>query len=144
MRWPGVIPAGSTSQANAVHFDVFATILEAAGIPLPATNGKHPLQGRSLLSHLRSGGQTALPDRYLYWDLYGKMAALHGDWKIVGTIDNHHGKFDRALGEIEKAQFELYNLASDLGEQEDLAEKHPEIYRDLKDRYLTWFRAATR
>jgi arylsulfatase A-like enzyme len=144
MRWPDVIPAGSVSQADAAHFDVFSTILDAAGVAVPPNNGKHPVSGVSLLAHVRSGGRTPLADRYLYWDLYGKMAALHGDWKIVGTIDNHHGHFDRALTQIEQTKFELYNLAADIKEQHDLAAKHPEIYRDLKQRYLAWFRSATR
>jgi arylsulfatase A-like enzyme len=144
IAWPGVIPADSVSHADAVHFDMFATILNAAGVDIPEHNGKHPVHGLSLLDHVRSGGRTALPDRYLFWDLYGKMAAVHGDWKIVGTIDNHHGKWDQALAAIERTQFELYNLAADLGEQNNVAEKHPDIYRDLKQRYRAWFRAATR
>jgi arylsulfatase A-like enzyme len=144
IRWPDAIPAGTVSHADAAHFDIFATILEAAGIAVPTNNGKHPVSGVSLLAHVRSGGRTPLADRYLFWDLYGKMAALHGDWKIVGTIDNHHGHFDRALPQIEQTKFELYNLATDLKEQTDLADKHPEIHRDLKQRYLAWFRAATR
>jgi arylsulfatase A-like enzyme len=142
--WPGTIPAPVTSAANAAHFDLFATILDAAGIAVPKTNGKHPVHGVSLLPHLKSGGQSPLPDRYLFWDLYGKMAALHGDWKIVATGDNHHGKWDQAIQQIEQTTFELYNLKNDIGEKQNVAEKHPEIYRDLKQRYLTWFRAATR
>jgi hypothetical protein len=38
----------------------------------------------------------------------------------------------------------LYNLATDLGERVDLADRQPQIYGDLKERYLKWFRAATR
>ena len=33
--------------------------------------------------------------------------------KIVGTIDNHRGKWDRALAQIEAAPFALYNLAAE-------------------------------
>jgi arylsulfatase A len=142
MAWPGVIPAGVVSDASAVHFDMFSTILDAVGIAIPERNGSHPVHGVSLLPHLKSGAP--LPDRYLFWDLFGKMAAVHGDWKIVGTIDNHHGKWQQALAQIEKTQFELYNLADDVGEKRDLAQRHPEIYRDLKTRYLAWFQAATR
>ena len=144
IAWPGVIPAGAISNADAAHFDIFATALAAAELPVPERNGEHPVHGIDLLEHMRSGGRTALIERYLFWDLYGKMAALHGDWKLVGTIENHHGKWDRALEQIEQAQFALYHLASDVGEQHDLAEKHPEIYRDLKRRYVAWFHAATR
>ena len=144
IAWPAVIPAGSVSHADAAHFDIFSTVLDAAGVEVPTHNGKHPVHGVSLLAHLKSGCRTPLADRYLFWDLYGKMAALHGDWKIVGTIDNHHGKWDAALAKIDQAKFELYNLAEDLGEKHDLADKHPEKYHDLKQRYMAWFRAATR
>src|SRR5690606_15458793 len=75
MVWSGVIPPGSVSHADAAHFDVFSTVLEAAGIAIPQHNGRHPVHGVSLLAHVKSGGRSPLPDRYLFWDLYGKMAA---------------------------------------------------------------------
>jgi arylsulfatase A-like enzyme len=140
MQWPGVIPPGSVSSATAVHFDVFSTVLEAAGISRPAKNGQYALQGVSLLPHLKSGGKLALPDRYLFWDLYGQVAAVHGDWKMVGEIRNHHGKFDQAVQEAAKTKFELYNLADDLGEKTDLSAKFPQIYDDLKVRHLNWLK----
>lgn len=143
LAWPGVVPPGSVSHADAAHFDVFATILDAAGLPVPQRNGRYPVHGISLLPHVKSGGQAPLADRYLFWDLFGNLAALHGDWKLVGKIDNHHGRWDRALAEIERTKFELYNLADDLGERHDLADQQPQIYRDLKQRYLAWFRGAT-
>jgi arylsulfatase A-like enzyme len=143
IAWPGKIPSGVVSTADAVHFDIFSTILEAAGIAPPKSNGPHSVSGVSLLAHAKSPGQSPLPDRHLFWDLYGKMAATRGDWKIVATIDNHHGKWDAALKEIEQTEFELYNLSTDLEEQNNLAAKHPDIARDLKQRYLAWFSAAT-
>lgn len=144
VRWPGVIPPGSVSQADAVHFDLFTTILAAAGIEPPKTNGRHAVSGLSLLPHLKSGGQMPLPDRYLFWDLYGKLAAIHGNWKIVATIDNHHGKWDQALTKIAETNFELYNLGTDPGEKQNLAADHSEIHNDLKRSYLAWFQTATR
>ncbi|MDQ3623826.1 MAG: sulfatase-like hydrolase/transferase [Verrucomicrobiota bacterium] len=140
MQWPGVIPAGSVSDASATHFDLFSTILEAAGISVPAKNGSYPVRGVSLLPLLRAGGKAELPDRYLFWDLYGKVGALHGPWKMVGEISNHRGRFDRAVADAEKATFELYNLAEDLGETSNVAAKFPEIYGDLKARHLEWLR----
>jgi arylsulfatase A-like enzyme len=144
VAWPGTIPPASASSADAAHFDIFATVLDAAGVAPRNTNGRHTVSGVSLLEHMKSGGKSPLADRYLFWDLYGKMAALHGNWKIVATIDNHHGKWDQALSTIEKTKFELYNLATDIGEKHDLADQQPEIYRDLKARYVAWFRGATR
>jgi len=88
-------------------------------------------------------GHTPLSERTLFWDLFGKMAAVYGRWKIVGTIDNHHGKWDQAQAQIERTSFELYDLRTDLGEQHNLAAQHPEIAAEMKQRYLAWFREAT-
>ena len=96
MRWPGVIPGGIVSDAYAVHFDLFSTILEAAGIDLPRSNGAYPLKGLSLLDHVKFGGKAPLPERLLFWDLFGKMAAAKGRWKLVGETPNHHGDFTKA------------------------------------------------
>jgi arylsulfatase A-like enzyme len=144
MQWPGVIPAGIVSGASAMHFDLFSTILDAAGVAAPDSNGGYAVSGVSLLPHLRSGGRDPLPDRHLFWDLYGDVAALHGPWKLVGQIPNHRGRFDQAVRDAEHALFELYNLDDDLGEQNNLAGKHPEIYRDLKTRHLEWLRQFAR
>jgi arylsulfatase A-like enzyme len=138
MQWPGVIPRGTTSHAAAVHFDLYGTILEAAGVPIPKQNGGVPIRGISLVDHLRSGGTAPLADRYLFWDLYGSVGALHGPWKMVGEIGNHHGKFDKALAEAREATFELYNLDEDPGEKNNLAATKPEVYADLKKRHEEW------
>ena len=140
MQWPGVIPPNSTSDQSAVHFDIFTTILAAAGVPVPAKNGAFPVHGVNLLPLLRDPAHVKLPDRYLFWDLYGDVAALHGKWKMVGQISNHHGKFDKAAQEAEVTKFELYNLEQDIGETTDVSEKFPEIYLDLKTRHLQWLR----
>ncbi|MSU51484.1 MAG: hypothetical protein EXS37_20750 [Opitutus sp.] len=140
MQWPGVIPPNSVSHESAVHFDIFTTILAATGTPVPAKNGTFPVHSVNLVPLLRAPAATKLPDRYLFWDLYGDVAALHGPWKMVGQISNHHGKFANAVREAEAAKFALFNLDDDLGEKNDLADTRPEIYRDLKTRHLDWLR----
>jgi len=141
MQWPGVIPAGSVSDAPAVHFDLFSTILDAAGVAVPERNGDYSVHGVSLLPHVRAGGKTALPDRYLFWDLYGACGAAHGKWKLVGEIGNHHGRFGPAADEAEKTPFALYDLEADLGEKQDLSAQFPDIYKDLKARHVQWLRS---
>ena len=144
MRWPGVIPAGTVSDANAAHYDVFATVLDAAGLPVPERNGRFAVQGVSLLPHARSRAAAPLPDRYQFWDLYGQCGALHGRWKLVGQIDNHHGRFDLAARQAEAKAFELYDLDADIGETRDLAKEQPVVYADLKRRHLEWLRQFAR
>jgi arylsulfatase A-like enzyme len=141
MQWPGVIPPGTVSGAPAVAFDFFSTVLDAAGVPVPQTNGKYSVHGVSLLSHLRSGGKEQLPDRYLFWDLYGQCGAAHGPWKLVGEISNHHGRFGPAADEAEMAKFALFNLDEDIGEKNDLSAQFPDVYKDLKTRHVEWLRS---
>jgi arylsulfatase A-like enzyme len=144
MQWPGHIPAGSVSHANAAHFDLFATILDATGTDIPQKNGRLSIAGVSLLDHLTSGGKSALPDRFLFWELYGASAALHGPWKIVAHLDNHNGKFNKAATTAEAATFELFNLDTDIGETHNLAANHQEIYTDLKNRFVEWLNIAAK
>jgi arylsulfatase A-like enzyme len=141
MQWPGVIPPGTVSDAGAAAFDIFSTILDAAGVAVPQSNGDYPVHGVSLLPHLRSGAKVELPDRYLFWDLYGQCGASHGPWKLVGEISNHHGHFGPAADEAEKTEFALYNLDRDLGEKNDLSARFPDIYQDLKTRHVQWLRS---
>ncbi len=142
MQWPGTIPARTVSRADAVHFDLFATILDVAGMPMPNKNGRLSMDGISLLEHLTTGAAASIPDRYLYWDLFGKQGALHGPWKIVADTENHHGDFLKAARNAESAEFTLVNLENDLGEATNLALEYPEIYSDLKKRLVEWLRGA--
>lgn len=144
MRWPGRIPAGTTSHAAAAHIDLFATAIAAAGLELPARNGPHAQSGVNLLPHLASGGRLPIAERTLFWDLYGKMAAVRGEWKIVASGANHHGKWEQASEQVAQTEFELYNLAEDGGETRNVAAQQPAIYRELKQQYLAWFRDAAR
>jgi arylsulfatase A-like enzyme len=141
--WPGQIPAGSVSSAPAMAFDLFSTCLAAARIDAPQSNGRYPVHGLSLLEHARGGGRPPLPDRYLFWDLWGKLAAFHDGWKLVGQIDNHRGRFTEAVPQIEAAKFELYYLPEDIEESRDVAAAQPEVYADLKQRLIAWFKAST-
>ena len=142
MQWPGTIPAGTVSTADAVHFDLFATILDLAGIAIPKENGRLQVDGISLLDHLKSGAKVFIPDRYLFWDLFGKQGALKGPWKIVADTGNHNGDFLKAARNADSADFTLVNLEHDLGEKTNLASEHSEIYSDLKSRFVDWLRRA--
>ena len=63
LRWPGVLPAGAEVNAPAAIFDLFPTLVAAAGAPLP-----EGLDGRDL-APLAEG--EVLPERMLFWEQYG-------------------------------------------------------------------------
>jgi arylsulfatase len=112
-RWPGHIKAGAVSDLPAVFYDVLPTLCELAGVKPPSS-----ADGVSLLPTLTGSGRQIKHD-FLFWDFggYGGQQAVRmGDWKGVRR-NLHQGN----------TRIELYNLATDVGEQHDVADKHLEI-----------------
>ena len=51
------------SDSHVMHCDVFSSLLDAAGLSVPESNGKNPVRGMSLLPHMLSDGKTSVPER---------------------------------------------------------------------------------
>ena len=143
VRWPGVVAAGETSPEPITGVDILPTFCEIAGVTLP----DQPLDGVSLVP-LINGTQQALPSRDLFWHFPAYLQANNierhesrdplfrtrpcsviraGKWKL------HHYFEDDGM--------ELYNLAEDLGETNNLANKLTAKAAELRARLDAW-RAA--
>jgi arylsulfatase len=97
-----------------------ATVAKAADTK-GANPGVLPVKGRSLLAFLQGKTPSAYgPDDAIGWELGGRKALRKGDWKIV-----------YANAPWGKDAWELYNLAEDRTEQNDLAAKHPAKLAEL-------------
>ena len=140
MRWKGKFPEGLVSNELAVHFDIFSTILDAAGVAVPKNNGHNPVHGVSLLKHILSAGKVRLPERTVFWELTGKVAARKGRWKIVGSVENPRGRWEAIADALSDADLELYDLESDISESQNLREKFQEQYASLKAELISFFR----
>ena len=126
IRAPGVTLPGSVSHKPMISMDFFPTMLDLAGLPLQP---KLHADGRSLLGQLKGGdyGQRTLHWHYPHY--HGSTwkpgsAIRDGDWKL---IEFYHYK-----------NFELYNLANDPGERNNLAKRNPEKAADLRAKLSTW------
>lgn len=109
-RWPKVIQEKTVSDIPACSIDLFPTILEAAGVPLPTDR---PLDGLSLFPHLKEG--KALERDTLVWHFPhyrhnpGPYSILRqGDWKLIKFYDGPN---------------ELYHLGKDLSESKNLIDQ---------------------
>ena len=91
------------------------TFAELAGGKVP-----DKIDGISMVSALL-GKDGQKKHGYLYWELGSKQALRKGDWKAVR--DGQKGK----LGPVE-----LYNLAEDIGETQDLAAREPERVKEMQ------------
>jgi arylsulfatase A len=112
--WPGVIPAGSTTDRAAAHWDWFPTFAELAGAPAPAG-----LDGVSLAPTLRGAPQPA--HEFMYWEFHERgfqQAVRMGNWKAVRLAK------DQPL--------ELYDLAADRSEKANVASQHPAVVAKIE------------
>lgn len=118
VRWPNKIKAGTVSNHVGAFWDIMPTFAELTGCDAPAE-----IDGISIVPELTGNEQAQ--HHHLYWEFYdrgGKQAIRKGKWKGVRTdIDNN----------FYTAKLQLFNLEEDLEEQNDVADQHPEIVKDL-------------
>lgn len=129
--WPGVTKAGQVSDQVVTSTDFYPSILEMTGSPLLPSQHK---DGMSLVPVLR-GKKMQRGAVYWHYPHYGNQggspgsAVRDGDWKLVEWFEEGH-------------DLELYNLASDIGEQKNLAESNPAKVRELHDKLISWRKAV--
>lgn len=123
--WPGRIDSNQTSDHISGFQDMMPTFAELAGLnPSPGIDGISMVP-----TFLGTGNQTS--HEYLYWEFHeqgGKQAIRKGDWKAVRL----------GVRENRDASIELYNLSEDLGEENNVADQHPNIVSEMD----SIFRAA--
>ncbi len=111
-------PPGSINRGILHVADLMPTLLEVAGATYPQTINHQPaapLLGKSWIKML--SGQEESPrsaQDYVAWELFGNRALRQGDWKLRWQYKPYGTE-----------QWELFNLAEDLGERHDLAAAQP-------------------
>ncbi len=127
VRAPGVTQAGSSTESPVVSTDFFPTMLELADLPLQP---KLHADGESLVAML--GGDDPAEKRTFYWH----YPHYHGStWKPGASIRDGDWKL---IEFYEYDEVELYNLADDPGEKNDLSKSMPEKTTQLREKLRTW------
>jgi arylsulfatase A-like enzyme len=120
IKWPGKIPKGTTYEHPISTLDIFPTVLAAAGAS-PSTD--IALDGVDLMPYL-SGSSSEKPHDKLFWRAGNIWATRDGDWKLIYAADRHW----------------LYDLSADIGEKTNLADKRPDIVKELTASLEQWNR----
>ena len=133
MNWKGRLPHGIISDDQVMHCDIYATLLDAAGILLPKMNGKNPVRGTSLMPHMLSSGKKTIPDRSMIFELWGNIGLRKGDYKLWTDVGRDHSPDWPALAaKLKDTNLSLFDLSKDVAETTDLRTQRPEAYASLK------------
>ncbi len=127
-RWPGKIPAGKINKTSVVSsVDILPTLCSIAKVKLPAT---YKPDGENVSDILL--GSDRKRKRALFWewtgsaknDAWPRFAVRDGDWKLVMVSPDN--------------RVELYNVAEDIAEKNNLADKYPEKREELLKKLEDW------
>ena len=125
--WPNNIEAGLINRDVAHIIDLLPTFLELGGGKYPEQfdgNKLLPVEGKSMTNLFK--GESRTGHQQICWQWSGNRAIRQGDWKLVWDKLNPDKKW------------ELYNLAQDRCEIEDLASQHRERANDMAQDWFAW------
>jgi arylsulfatase len=126
-------PAGIDRRGELVHepghlIDVMATCVDVSGAKYPTERNDQPIKPMEGLSLVPAFAGNELDRDAIYWEHEGNRAIRQGDWKLV------------AKGV--KGKWELYNLADDRTELDNLAEQMPERVEQLTAKWQAYAERA--
>lgn len=128
IRWPGVSKSGLVSDEPVISTDFYPTILDATGLRPRPHQHVDGLNLRPVVS-----GTSSLDREAIYWHFphylkhpssFPSGVIRSGKWKLIEAFET---------GEIS-----LFDLASDIGETNDLAQSRPQIVRKLHEMLRRW------
>ena len=143
ISWPGHITDVGAIRTQFHHLiDIAPTLLEVAGLPAPVmVNGiaQKPIEGVSMAYTFDKANADA-PSSHdtQYFEIMGNRAIYHDGW-LAGTTPPQ-GPWLMGLGTLPDVvngyNWELYNIAEDYSQADDLATKMPGKLRELQELFL--------
>ena len=129
-HWPAKIKRKGELEDTPGHLiDLMATAVDVGGANYPETYHDDqkikPMEGKSLVSAFEGKG---IEREAIYWEHEGNRAIRVGDMKLVGKGA--------------RGAWELYNIAKDRSEQNNLAESQPEMAKKLADMWQAYAERA--
>jgi arylsulfatase A-like enzyme len=117
--WPGKIAPGSVCDAVAGTIDMLPTCVAIAGGTVPA---KPVIDGVDISPLLFGKSKQSPREAHYYFSSYKLDAVRQGPWKLAITQQQ----------DVSEKGPRLYNLDAEIGEQTNLADKHPDIVAKLQ------------
>jgi arylsulfatase len=137
VHWPKGIRARDDVRGQFHHLiDIAPTVLEAAGLPEPkSVNGsaQRPIEGVSMAYSFDDAGAK---DRHTtqYFEIFCNRAIYHDGW-VAGAVHQAPWAYG-AAPPLDQDRWELYNVARDFSQSNDLAAKEPGKLKELRAIFL--------
>jgi len=121
MKWPGEIPAGTVCDEIVGAQDLFTTFAHMAGAEIPTDR---VIDGKDILPLMKAEKGAVSPHKAIYGFKAkgGLMSVRYKNWKLVLAGKHWTGNFEKA---------QLYNLTQDIGEKNNVADKHPKLVKTI-------------
>ena len=125
VRWPGHVPAGVKNNHSIAFYDIMPTFCDIIGEHNYVTKYRNPRLGKadhfdgiSFLPTLEGRDAEQQSHEYLYWEFNetDQIAVRQANWKLI----------------VKRGQSELYDLATDVHEDHDVAADYPEKLTELQ------------
>ena len=132
-RWPGRIPAGHVVDGLASMLDIFPTVSRLCGGALP----EKTLDGIDIWSLLSGAKRSIDREVLLYFDNWDLQCARLMNWKLHVARHNTAAYTPAPVAgrhSIMLPKPELYDLSNDPDESYDVAQKNPDVVKDMLSR----------
>lgn len=130
MRWPGRIPAERTCSEVCSTIDMMPTFAHLAGGHVPTDR---VIDGRDIWPLMSGKRGAKSPHAYFF---YGTLAVRDSTWKLCLPGKYNEGTRDAEgryhYGHVFYDHLRLYDLSTDISEENNVAEQHPEIVQQLE------------
>ena len=132
VKWPGVVKPSEVCHDAVSTVDLFPTLLHAAGVDKPKTNGV--IDGEDIFPLLSSKGK--LERDAIYWH-YPHFANQKGRPGGVMRQDDF-----KLIERYEDGTLELYNLKEDISEKKNIAMQHPRKAKVMQKQLHKWLKSV--
>jgi arylsulfatase len=143
ISWPGHIKDTGAIRTQFHHMiDIVPTLLEATGIQAPAmVNGiaQKPIEGISMVYTFNAANaQVPSARKTQYFEMFGNRAIYHDGWVACTTPPAAPWLMGTTkLPEVMNGyKWELYNIANDFSENNDLSAKMPDKLHEMQQIFI--------
>ena len=144
IRWPTQVPPGKVYRKMVSSMDVYTTLVHSAGLKMP--EDQHT-DGVDLIPYIK-GANESKPHEWLCWQNRSWLPARKGSF-VVPTPKVHNCAIRKGNWKLvrlnEKVDsddpvpaWQLYNVATDISESNDVADKHEDVVSELNADFETW------